>query len=292
MDLEKLKQIKKLAIISMFSDDTLMDTLVLKGGNALDIVYKISHRASIDLDFSIEKELNPLEVFSKKMFDALTRTFKENGYRVFDIYIIKKPQVYNPSAPESWGGYQIEFKLIEKENFSKFEEDIENLRRNATIVGPNQKRKFSIDISKCEYCDNKKAFDLEGFTIYVYSPEMIVFEKLRAICQQMPEYIQSIGKSYQTARARDFFDIYVVIKHFKIDIKSKDNIMLLKEIFNKKEVPLELIAKIKNYREYHREDFAVIRDTVTPEAKLRDFDFYFDFVVKICQELSKVLGII
>ena len=40
--LKELEQIKKLAIISVFSDDTLMNTLVLKGGNALDIIYKIA----------------------------------------------------------------------------------------------------------------------------------------------------------------------------------------------------------------------------------------------------------
>jgi hypothetical protein len=35
-------------------------------------------------------------------------------------------------------------------------------------------------------------------TIYVYSPEMIVFEKIRAICQQMEEYglvVPNSGKS-------------------------------------------------------------------------------------------------
>jgi predicted nucleotidyltransferase component of viral defense system len=30
-----------------------MDQLVLKGGNALDLIYGISTRASMDLDFSV-----------------------------------------------------------------------------------------------------------------------------------------------------------------------------------------------------------------------------------------------
>ena len=63
MDLKKLEEIKRLAIIAMFSDDVLMDTLVLKGGNALDIVYKIASRSSIDLDFSMEQDFDCPEAF-------------------------------------------------------------------------------------------------------------------------------------------------------------------------------------------------------------------------------------
>ena len=35
MDIDYLEQIKKFAIIAMFSDDDLMEMLVLKGGNVL-----------------------------------------------------------------------------------------------------------------------------------------------------------------------------------------------------------------------------------------------------------------
>ena len=51
VDLDRIEKIKRLAIIAMFSDDDLMERLVLKGGNALDIVYEIGSRASMDLDF-------------------------------------------------------------------------------------------------------------------------------------------------------------------------------------------------------------------------------------------------
>ena len=47
--------------------------------------------------------------------------------------------------------------------------------------------------------------ELDDYTIYVYSPTMIAIEKLRAICQQMPEYALQRRPS---ARARDFYDIY------------------------------------------------------------------------------------
>ncbi|MFH1883416.1 MAG: hypothetical protein ABIL62_11975 [Planctomycetota bacterium] len=46
LDLDKLEQIKRIAIIALFSDDDLMDSLVLKGGNALDMIYGVAQRAS------------------------------------------------------------------------------------------------------------------------------------------------------------------------------------------------------------------------------------------------------
>ena len=49
--LEFLEHIKRLTIIAMFSDGDLMERLVLKGGNLLDIVHRVSTRASIDADF-------------------------------------------------------------------------------------------------------------------------------------------------------------------------------------------------------------------------------------------------
>ena len=52
---ERIRQIKKIALAAMFADDVLMEKLVLKGGNLLDLVYNISVRASIDLDLSTRR---------------------------------------------------------------------------------------------------------------------------------------------------------------------------------------------------------------------------------------------
>ncbi len=47
---ESLHDIKKTAIIALFSDDELFKHLVLKDGNALDIIYGIGTRAGFDHD--------------------------------------------------------------------------------------------------------------------------------------------------------------------------------------------------------------------------------------------------
>lgn len=223
MDLKHLEQIKRLVIIAMFSDDDLMNMLVLKGGNALDIVYNVAPRASIDLDFSISSQFDQLDIMSGKIKDALTKVFDEHGYVVFDFDVIEKPQIPNDNTPEFWGGYQIEFKIIER---------------------------------------------------------------------QLPDYSDTIGREYRTARARDFFDIYVVLENFNIDLLTAENIALLKLAFEAKQVPLPYLSKIKEYREYHRTDFLAVQDTVKPNFKLKDFDFYFDYVVDICQLLTKALEVV
>ena len=53
MDFDKLRFIRKLVLIAIFSDDDLMDTFVVNGGSAIDLIYKLDARASVDIDLSI-----------------------------------------------------------------------------------------------------------------------------------------------------------------------------------------------------------------------------------------------
>ena len=71
MDLEKLNHFKKLAIISLFADDELADLFVLKGGTALDLIYKMNKRASMDIDVSLKNEFtdNQLEEIQNRLQD-------------------------------------------------------------------------------------------------------------------------------------------------------------------------------------------------------------------------------
>lgn len=48
-----LETIKMLTLRALVGDEELMYGLVLKGGNALELAYKITDRASKDVDFSI-----------------------------------------------------------------------------------------------------------------------------------------------------------------------------------------------------------------------------------------------
>ena len=288
MDLELLDKIKRLAIVSMFSDDELMERLVLKGGNALDIVHRVADRASLDLDFSIEGDFKPSELgpLKEKITGRLTETFANEDLYVFDVSFAEKPTQVSADMADFWGGYQIEFKVIPRESIYELDGSQELMRKRAIETNPRHHKKFRIEISKFEFCSHKEEADLDGYTIYVYSPIMIVIEKLRAICQQMKEYDQTVHSPSRAARARDFFDIYTVLQACDVDLTSETSTQLLESIFEAKRVPLAFLANLGEYREYHRPDFDAVKDTVKPEVELQDFDFYFDYVLEIARSLE------
>jgi predicted nucleotidyltransferase component of viral defense system len=286
-ELDRLETIKRLVVVAMFSDDRLMERLVLKGGNALDIIHRISLRASVDVDFSIADDIPAGERagFRDTIERVLKETFRPKKYEVFDVKMVEKPKGLTPDMADFWGGYHVEFKLIEEEKFRKFSSNLTDLQRNALQLG--QGAKFLIDISKFEYTAQKEPKDLDGYQIFVYSPEMIVAEKLRAICQQMKEYAPIIKRAREaTARARDFVDIHTVVGHFKLEMTTRVNRELVQNVFRAKRVPLELLQNISDYRDFHERDFQAVRDTVKTGMKLKDFGFYFEFVLTLARALS------
>jgi len=283
-----LKKIRKLAIIAMFSDDDLMQRLVLKGGNALDIAYSMEFRSSIDLDFSMDGDFTPEDkvAMKRKIEKCLEETFRQEGYKVFDVTFTEKPPEITPDMADFWGGYLIEFKIIGTSKYQELVHDLDSLRKSAEEVDTSNRRKFRIEISKFEDCVRKREKEMDHYTIYVYSPEQIIVEKIRSICQQMPEYRLIVKSRSQSPRPKDFLDIFVTIKHFDIDLTTPDNIDLMKCSFASKRVPLGLIGKIRDSREYHREGFEAVKDTVYRGTNLEEFDFYFDYVVGESQKLK------
>jgi predicted nucleotidyltransferase component of viral defense system len=277
MDLSKLQEIRKITIIAMFSDDDLMKILVLKGGNAISLFLKDYSRASIDLDFSlcddIDNENQPL--IEEKIRTVLEKTFKEHGYVVFDYKFYPKPKIRKEGLEDFWGGYRIEFKVIQVSRYKELGGDINKIRQASIPLGEGEKKPFTIDISKHEFCGFKKDFELDGYTIYVYTPEMMVIEKIRAICQQMPEY----PYGNKGARARDFYDIHLLMESCNIDLTSKENLELTEVIFRAKDVPLNLIGKIPKYKAYHESDFISVSSSTQSGMEVRDYDYYFDYVV-------------
>lgn len=282
-----LDKIKRLVIIAMFSDDDLMDRLVLKGGNLIDLVYGISPRASMDVDFSLDGEFESEKALHDKVSRVLKTTFEEVGYVVFDLDVRAVPPKLSDNMKDFWGGYQVKFKLIEQSDYDSFKNDISLLRRRSLSVGKRGSTNFKIDISKHEYCTGKLAQEFDDYTIYTYSPQMLVCEKIRAICQQMPEYVAFV-MGHHSGRARDFVDIHTVAEHFLIDFTTEPFHRTLENVFRVKRVPLRLLGEMGEFRDYHREDFSAVQDTVKPGVTLKDFDFYFDYVLERCKPLESL----
>ncbi|MFD1992791.1 nucleotidyl transferase AbiEii/AbiGii toxin family protein [Paenibacillus nicotianae] len=293
-ELQRLEQVRKLMVIAMFADDDLMDLFALKGGNALELIYKMNSRASTDIDFSMRKEfseigLNTDEEIKLKLEAALNSTFNEKGYTLYDVKLISKPKTDNKAIP-FFAGYELKFKLIETDKYEAFKDNRHKLDKHAERSA-NDGRVFSIDLGRHEYCGDLRYDDLEFYQVTIYTPTLILLEKFRAICQQMEDYQLGLGKSVVSnkPRPRDFYDIYSIMKYFSesgtpIDLSSETNISHLKESFDAKKVPLSLIGEIKNTREFHKREEGKLDATVLDKQSYKGFDFYFDFVVQQIEE--------
>jgi predicted nucleotidyltransferase component of viral defense system len=275
-----LVDIRQLVIIAMFSDDVLFAQLALKGGNALNLVYRLGFRSSVDIDLSLEEDFLDVDDARDRIFRALRARFAEVGLTVFDEKFSKRPPLAKVDE-EKWGGYQIEFKLMDATKYYSMAVDIDRARREAVVIGPREQRVFAIQISKHEFCQGKVETNLQEYSIYVYTPEMIVIEKLRAICQQMPEYPL---RRYPTPRARDFYDIHSTVTGAGVVLGTTQSTELVSNIFAAKNVDVGLLPKIPVHREFHRQDWPAVELTVSGE--LRSFDFYFDFVVDQTRSLK------
>ena len=288
MDIDLINKIKRLAIIALASDDKLVETLVLKGGNAIALAYKHSnetmYRTSYDLDYSIEDGdfEEDICIVSERIKATLTQTFLEHNFAIHDYKFVSKPKKSSKAIGEFWGGYKVEFKVISKQSYDKNLGNIDKIRRESIALNSDFSTIFELEFSKFEYIGNHKAkIDVDGYKIFVYTAEMIVFEKLRALCQQIPDYQSVIPSFSPRARARDFYDIHYIMEMIEINPNEKNSIELIQNIFQVKKVPLSFIKEIRNNKSLHSDNWQSVKDTVSPTDKkyLKDFDYYFNYVL-------------
>lgn len=284
---ELLSEIKRLAIVAIVSDDKLLDSFVLKGGNALDLIYNISPRSSLDLDFSISGEIDDVLDTERRLKIRLAETFAKINYVAFDVKLEPRPSQVSDDIADFWGGYEIQFKIIHQKLYSQLQDNEESLRRNAEPVGSRGSTIFRIDVSKHEYCEGKERHIIMNHAVYVYSPEMIIAEKLRAICQQMSEYSSIVHRGRPgSPRARDFLDIHELVVECDIDASQSHFTQIVEHVFAAKKVPLRLLLGLEGYRDFHRHDFVSVLDTIKSDKKLLEFDEYFDFVLLLIETLK------
>lgn len=218
------------------------------------------------------------------------RTFETEGYKAFDIKMSARPGKMPDDLAQFWGGYLVEFKLIRAARADALDHDMDRMRNEAIKLG--QGSKFTMDISRFEYIEDKQEHELMGYTIYVYSPQMIVCEKLRAICQQMPEYAAFIKRSgLGKQRARDFIDIEALVKKFKMDLDTDAAREMVRQMFEIKRVPLALLGKIEGTHDLHALGYQEVKAAMKPGVQLEDFDYYFGFVIGVCRELETLWNV-
>lgn len=286
MSTDSIDRIKRLTIAALVSDDALLDLLVLKGGNALDLFYGILPRSSLDVDFSIDGDFTEsVEAMQAKFSKLLAATFSEHDLVVFDVQFERKPLELSPEFAPFWGGYRLHFKVISAVDAASARE-IGAMRQRAISFGATQQRKFCVDFSRFEVCSAKQAHEVDGLRVYVYTPALLAIEKLRAICQQMEAYRTAMRSPGRTPRPRDFVDIHALDVSLNARPRADLHRELIQQVFAAKRVPLSLLDQIRHERAFHETGFQSVLDTIKPGHKVRGFDFYFDHVCLIADGLK------
>ncbi|MEJ5148846.1 nucleotidyl transferase AbiEii/AbiGii toxin family protein [Sphingobacterium sp. MYb388] len=277
---EEIEKIKRIVLRAIALDDMLSETLILKGGNAISLVYGLSDRPSYDLDFSIEDDFEDFEEVKLLLIHSLETELSSEGYKIIDFAFDFKPHKGN--VQPFWGGYNISFKVIDLNTFNEIGQDLEVARR-AHVFRLNEKNnssKFEIEISRSEYFEGcTKQHEIEDEAkILVYLPELLVAEKVRALCQSLPYYRTEIlgnERSITKARSRDLYDIDIILSSFNIDINSPEFISILKKVFDIKKVPYEYVKKMDDIKDILKNDFESVKMTIT-DPDVKDFDHYYD----------------
>jgi predicted nucleotidyltransferase component of viral defense system len=249
-----LDVIRRYVIAALASDDELGEQLVLKGGNALRLVHGIGNRASLDLDYSVETELPQLDKVLSQVERCLTKEFARLHLAPFDVHIEKRPELSaSEDVKPTWGGWRLEFKLIESGQFTRFRGDLHKLRNYALALYEG-KKSFRIDISKYEYVQPSVVMLFEGYQLRVYPLPMIVYEKLRALCQQMESYAHM---THRTPRPRDFVDIAGILDQHEEEVFRARG--MIQPIFAAKEVPLNLLATLRFEYAFHERGWPTVQ---------------------------------
>jgi len=279
----KIEDVITEVVIAIYGSPRLAKLLILKGGSAMRMFDDQNTRLSIDADFSIEDVLTDADPVFREMEQCLAARFSIHGFELIDFKATKKPKKVRQGFPEWWGGWACEFKLVDKKHHKK---TLETRRRNAlTPVGANS-QKIQIDLSEHEYCGKQRTKTIHGTRIRAYSREMIVLEKLRAICQQHPKYPY---RQQTKNRARDFYDIHC------LTIDTSDEFIRrcqhhLKAVFDAKEVPLRILRALWDddaFIDEFRRGFDQVEDTV--HGRVHNFDVYLEhvrfFILDLCPRI-------
>lgn len=266
-------------VVAVFSDEILERTLVLKGGTALHLIEKIDVRLSTDIDFSVANQIENPDEYFKHVATALSRHFLTYGYEAFDAEHGRRPKEKAVSKPRFWAGWYFDFKLIDCTYKPK---NIEDKRRNALVPDGAAASKIHLEISEYEYCGSVEKVTIDGSCVTSYSSTLLILEKLRALCQQHPDYPYGKRKN----RARDYFDIDQLVRKHRSKELYEEMRRLLPDVFNAKDVSIDLLKKIFDsaFTSFQASHFPSVEATVS--GKVESFEYYLEQLRLLVSDLG------
>ena len=281
----KIEDVITEVVIAIYGSPRLASLLILKGGCAMRMFDEQNARLSIDADFSIKGVLTNADPIFREMEHCFVARFSTFGFDLIDFGAARRPKKHRRDFPEWWGGWACEFKLVDKKHRKK---TMETKRRNALIPEGANSPKIQIDLSEHEYCGKQRTKTIHGIRVRAYSREMLVLEKLRAICQQHPDYPY---RQQARNRARDFYDILSLTEDTSDEFIRRCQ-HHLKAVFEAKAVPLWILRALWDddaFIDEFRLGFDQVKNTV--RGRLDEFNTYLEhvrFLVRdICPDLPE-----
>ena len=233
------------------------DNIILKGGVLLSSIIGEDLRTTKDIDATL-KSL-PLNI------DSIRNIFEEifsidiNDNVNFEIVNIKDIRL-----EDEYSG----FKINVKGTFDKIRNNFFIEITTGDIITPKEiKYKYN------------SIFENKRINIMAYTIETIIAEKFESI----------ISKNITTTRAKDFYDLYMLMNKHKNDINNKNLVKALENTFNKRNTEFN----IDNFKEI----VEILKESNTLKKVFTDYQqkleytkvVSFDDTIKAINEIIKIL---
>lgn len=233
------------------------DNIILKGGVLLSSIIGEDLRTTKDIDATL-KSL-PLNIDSiRNIFDEILSTQIDDNVN-FEIVNIKDIRL-----EDEYGGFRINVKGILDKIRTNFFIEI----TTGDIITPREiKYKYN------------SIFEDKKINIMAYTIETIIAEKFESI----------ISKNITTTRAKDFYDIHMLMNKHKSDINNKNLVKAIESTFNKRNTEFN----IDNFREMVEilEDSNALKRVFTNYQSKLEYtkEVSFDDTIKSINQIIEIL---
>jgi hypothetical protein len=259
-------------------------------------VYNLENaRIPSDIDLKVESLGSKRRV--KQLFKNIVfRDLKEKGYIPYDLAVINKP-IRNYLK-----------KILKKENNKYY---IAEFKLNPSDpLEYAHVKKVRIEMLEDIFHTNKE-ITINDQKVKVLSPEAFVFDKIKALCHKTGEYfVDKPGQNFLIkilnklltspkyfpekfqglfSRGNFFYDLTIMDESLThMNGEGNIDISLLKSVFERQNVPLNLITKIKSTYGNHVDNFFK-KVKLHENGATRDFDYYFEYTMKLLDKITREL---
>ena len=233
------------------------DNVILKGGVLLSSIIGEDLRTTKDIDATL-KSL-PLNIDSiRNIFEEIFSIDIDDNVN-FEIVDIKDIRL-----EDEYGGFRINV----KGTFYKIKTNFFIEITTGDIITPREiKYKYN------------SIFEDKKINIMAYTIETIIAEKFESI----------VSKNITTTRAKDFYDLYMLLNDHKDDINNRNLVKAIENTFNKRNTEFD----IDNFKETVEilEDSNVLKRVFTDYQSKLEYtkEVSFDDTIKIIKNIINIL---